>query len=422
MIVSIVTQHFPPEIPATGRRAHDLAASLARAGHHVTVIAGRPNHPASFERSFCQAWAARETEPEGYKVLRVPVFRSAEAQPLMRLLNYASFLLAAVLKGITQPRPDVVVAISPLPAGLAALVLHGWHRAPLVYDLQDVWPDSARAVGVLREGRTLRVLRSLEKALYRHCARVVVISRGFRDYLVKMGVDAAKIDVIENGVELDLFAGAAPELCLRDSHGLRERFVVGYVGNIGLAQGLDTLFAAAHHLRREPAAFLLVGDGVERQRLEWRAREEGLANVRFLPGVPRPRVAGVLAACDALLVMLRDDPLFEITIPSKVYEYMAAGKPILCSVNGETAELVRQAGCGIALPAADGAALASGVRKLMSDRAGARSLGAAGACWVSQHANRPELMSAYAQVLREVAEQARGLAPGRSPVNVEAAS
>ena len=142
---------------------------------------------------------------------------------------------------------------------------------------------------------------------------------------------------------------------------------MGYIGNVGLAQGLDTVLEAARRLSGEPVAFLLIGDGVDKPRLQDAARQAGLTNVRFLRGVPRRRVPSLLAACDALLVILRDDPLFQITIPSKLYEYMAAGKPILCSVGGEAAELVTEAGCGLTVRPGDGGALAGGVLQLMSD-------------------------------------------------------
>ena len=421
MKITVVTQYFPPEMAATGRRAQDLAASLAGAGHRVTVIAGRPNHPASLGRFFSRRAARRETTPEGYVVLRVPVFRSSDARPRKRLLNYLTFLLAAAWKGIVLPRPDVVVAISPLPAGLAALAIHGWHRAPLIYDLQDIWPDSARAVGVMAESPALRLLRRCERLLYRCCARVVAISCGFRRYLEGLGVPPGRIAVIENGVEFDRFAGARPEARLRRAGALRGRFVVGYIGNLGLAQGLDTLLESARHLRREPVSFLLIGEGVERQRLERRAREEGLGGVRFMRGVPRRRVPGMLAACDALVVMLREDPLFEITIPSKLYEYMAAGKPVLCAVGGEAAALVARAGCGLGVRPSDGAALATGVRDLMASPAASRDMGEAGARWVSQHASRAALMRAYAEVLCDAAEHRARPVIEPEPVSSEAA-
>ncbi len=409
MRITIVAQCFPPETTATGRRAEDLAEALAERGHEVTVITGRPNHPSSVGRLFCQNVPDSESAPEAYQVIRVPVYRSADSTALKRLLNYATFMLSAAWAGIKRARPDAIVAVSPLPTGFAALLIHWRHCSPLVFDLQDIWPDSARAVGVMNEGLAIRLLRRLEKLLYRCSERVVVISEGFRRYLVELGVPAERVVVIHNGVDTRRFGPARAEERIRKAGPLRGRFVVGYVGNLGLAQGLDTVLEAARVLADEPVAFLLIGEGVEKPRLQAVVRAAGLTNVRFLHGVPRRRVPGLLAACDALLVILRDDPLFQITIPSKLYEYMAAGKPTLCSVGGEAAALVTEAGCGIAVRPADGSALAQGVRRLMADPLRSRALGEAGARWVCAHFDRSALMDTYAGLVETLHSESRKL-------------
>lgn len=394
MRIVIVAQYFPPEIGATGRRAHELAATLAARGHEVTVLTGRPNHPAMAERYFCRD-APPDERVQGFRVLRLRVFRSPDSRPWKRVLNYLTFVLFALARGVLLRRPDAVLAVSPLPAGIAALALHAWHGAPLVYDLQDIWPDSARAVGVMKRGPALRILGLFEKLLYRRSARVVVISDGFRDYLAARGIPRERLSVIANGVDTGLFRDRRPEARLRQTAALAGRFLVGYIGNHGLAQGLDTALDAAVRLRDEGVAFLMVGEGVEKSRLERRAS----GNVRFMRGVPRRRVPRLLAACDALLVILRDDPLFRITIPSKIYEYMAAGKPVLCSVGGEAAAIVESARCGLVVPPSDGAALAEAVRTLTHDPAGCAAMGASGVAWVRKHFSAAAMMNDYAGVI-----------------------
>jgi colanic acid biosynthesis glycosyl transferase WcaI len=406
MQIIVLSQYFLPETTATGRRAEDLAEALADRGHEVTVITGRPNHPSTVGRLFCQNVPDSERAPRGYRVVRVPVFRSADGRALKRLLNYATFMLAAAWAGMRHSRPDAIIAVSPLPAGLAALLIHWRHRSPLVFDLQDIWPDSARAVGVMNEGPAMRLLRGLERLLYRCSDRVVVISEGFRRYLTALGVPAERIAVIHNGVETQRFCRVRAEARIRRAGPVRGRYVVGYIGNLGLAQGLDTLLEAAHCLDGEPVAFLLIGEGVDKPRLQAAARQAGLTNVRFLRGVPRRRVPGLLAACDALLVILRPDPLFHITIPSKLYEYMAAGKPILCSVGGEAAALVAEAGCGIPIRPGDGCTLAQGVMRLMLHPSGSRALGEAGARWVGAHFDRSTVMDAYAELVESLHQPA----------------
>ena len=178
--------------------------------------------------------------------------------------------------------------------------------------------------------------------------------------------------------------------------------MVGYIGNLGLAQRLDTVLEAAEQLRNEPVAFLLLGEGVDKQRLMALARARSLQNLRFLQGVPRKNVPSVLATCDALLVILRDHPLFRITIPSKIYEYMAAGKPILCSIGGEGTALVVEARCGLPVRPSDGSALAGGVRALLADPSLCRALGGAGSAWVRARFARSGLMDVYADLLERL--------------------
>jgi colanic acid biosynthesis glycosyl transferase WcaI len=415
MKVLILTQHFPPETVGTGRRALDLAESLAGRGHQVTVITGVPNHPSSLGRSYCHHAPREERTAEGYHVLRVPVFRSADARPLNRLMTYGTFMLTAAWRGLRQPRPEVIIAVSPLPTGLAALPARLWHRTKLVYDLQDIWPESALVVGVMEQGLALRMLKRIERLFYGSCAAVVGLSEGFKRYLVALGLPPGRVAVIHNGVDWEMFAGAQPNDQLRHSPPFAGRFVVGYIGNIGLAQRLETVLEAAQLLRAEPIAFLLMGEGVEKRRLLALARDRGLENVRFLAGVPRLEVPAVLAACDALLVILRRDPLFEITIPSKLYEYMAAGKPVLCSVGGEVAALVAESKCGLPVPPSDGQALAESIRKLVRDPERCRTFGEAGAAWVRAHFSRASVMDTYAKLLED-------LTKGTSSVDEEIAS
>jgi colanic acid biosynthesis glycosyl transferase WcaI len=409
MRILIFTQHFPPETVATGRRAFDLAESLSERGHQVSVVTGLPNHPSSLGRPFCQPAPRLEVAAAGYKIVRVPVFRSQDARTLNRLLTYGTFTLAAAWAGFRQARPDAILAVSPLPTGLAAMLVHWAHRAPLVFDLQDIWPDSALAVGVMQPSLPLRMLRRLERFFYRRCALIVGISEGFRRYLLGLGVGPERLAVIHNGVDLAWFDGQKGGQKFRDRHHLSKKFVVGYVGNLGLAQGLETVLDAADLLREAPVKFLLVGEGIDKVRLRKLARIRGFENVEFVDGVPRDQVALTLAACDSLLLVLRNHPLFDITIPSKIYEYMAAGRPILCAVGGEAAALVSSFRCGLAVQPSDAAALAAAVETLRQDPALCRDMGGKGKRCAREEFRRDNLMAGYA-------ERVEGLAPATQQI------
>ena len=407
MKILIFTQHFPPETVATGRRAFDLAESLAGRGHRVTVITGCPNHPSSLSRPFCRTVPRMESTPAGYRIVRVPVFRSQNTRILNRLLTYAAFALSAAWAGLRQQTPAVILAVSPLPTGLAAMLAHWRHQAPLIFDLQDIWPDSALAVGVMHCRLALRMLRRLERFFYRRCALIVGITGGFRRYLLDLGVKPERVAVIHNGADPDMFSLGEVDQKFKNSHQLDGKFVVGYTGNLGLAQGLGTLLDAAEALLDVPVKFILVGEGTDKPRLRKLAQIRGLENIEFLDGVPRKCVASILAACDALLLILRRDPLFEITIPSKVYEYMAAGKPILCSVGGEAAGLVSSTQCGLPVEPSDGSALAGAVKKLQENPASCRAMGKAGLRSAREHFSRDHLMADYAGFVESVGSAAR---------------
>jgi putative colanic acid biosynthesis glycosyltransferase WcaI len=412
MRVLIYSQHFPPETVATGRRAYDLAESMAKRGHQVTVITGVPNHPSSLGRQFCQPASRLEISPSGYRIVRVPVFRSQDARALHRLLTYGTFTLTAAWNGFRQERPGAILAVSPLPAGLAAMLVHWVHRAPLVFDLQDIWPDSAVAVGVMQSSLALRLLRRLERFFYRRCALIVGITEGFRQYLLSLGVPSERLAVIHNGADWQMFAAAEAVRPSGNLHQTDAKFVVGYVGNLGLAQGLTTLLDAADVLREGPVKFLLAGEGTDKPRLRKLARIGELRNVEFVDGVPRDQVAPILAACDAFLLVLRNHPLFDITIPSKIFEYMAAGKPILCSVGGEAAGLVSSARCGLVVKPSDGEALAAAIETLRGDPALCREMGESGKRCARERFSRDSLMAGYAELVEGVATAGRKPAIG----------
>ena len=402
MKILIFSQHFPPETVATGRRAHDLAESLSERGHQVTVITGVPNHPSSRVRPGCRAAPGVEVVAGRYRVVRVPVFCSTDSRVLHRLHTYGSFMLSAARHGLRQGPAELLLAVSPLPTGLAAMLVHWARRTPLVFDLQDIWPDSALAVGVMRPSLVLRLLRRVERFFYRRCALIVAITEGFRRYLLGLGISPERVAVIHNGVDVEMFEGCKNSDEFRSAHLPGGKFVVGYVGNIGLAQGLETLLDAASALADRPVTFLLTGEGTDKARLQTLARIRGLANIKFLDGVPRERVPTILAACDALLLALRRDPLFEITIPSKLYEYMAAGKPILCSVGGEAASLVATAQCGLPVTPSDGAALAPAIRKLYRDPVLCRVMGQMGRRFVRESFSRGHLMDDYSKLIERL--------------------
>nr|WP_300047966.1 sugar transferase [uncultured Nocardioides sp.] len=362
MRVWMVTQWFDPEPTFKGLL---FAQELRRRGHEVEVVTGFPNYPGGRVYDGYRVRAYQREVVDGITVHRVPLYPSHDSSALKRVLNYASFASAAALKMLAGRRPDVVYAYHPpgtvaLPAAAARLV----RGVPFVYDVQDLWPDTLAATGMLPQGRVLDAVGRVMDATYALAQHVVVLSPGFRDRLVGRGLPADKVSVIENWcdeAQIELPERAAA----RSALGLGDDFTVLFAGTMGPAQGLDTVLDAAALLAVDAGVrFVLVGAGIDVDRLRARADAEGLGNVEFLPRRPIHEIGEVLAAADALLVHLRDDPLFEITIPSKTQAYLHAGRPVLMGVRGDAADLVTRAGAGLVFAPEDPAALADAVRRM----------------------------------------------------------
>lgn len=369
MKILILTQWFEPEPAFKGLL---FARALAERGHDVEVLTGFPNYPDGkvYPGYRIRPWT-RETV-DNIRVLRVPLYPSHNKSSILRSLNYLSFALSAAVIGSALVRkPDVVYAYHPpVTVGFAAAFIGLVKRAPFVYDIQDLWPDSVEASGMMAEPAALRLLDSMCRFVYRRARHIVVLSQGLKDKLVKRNVPPEKIDVIYNWCdEVILQNGVGPITRLSGS----DRFSILFAGTMGRVQGLDSVLRAAMICERTvPAAeFVFIGGGVDRTRLEALTREMRIGNVRFLPRQPMKDMGGILAGADALLVHLKDDPLFQIAVPSKTQAYMAAGKPILMAVRGDAADLVRRSGSGIVCEPENPQSIAGAVKQLVeacSDR------------------------------------------------------
>lgn len=380
MRILLLSQDFDPEPLPRGLM---FARELARQGHEVEVLTGFPNYPGGrifpgYRLRFFQ----REVM-EGIPVLRVPLYPSHDASIINRLLNYVSFPLTAALMGPWVVRkPDVIHAYyGNATIGLPAWVLGTLFRAPVVLDIQDLWPESITASGMLpqRLGFVVAGVEAWCHLMYRGVAKIAVLSPGFKRALMARGVPEAKVQVIPNWCdEVQTRPGILPEA---EAARFAGRFNVVLAGNMGTVQGLDVVLDAARHLAGlDPLVqFVLVGGGLDRSRLEARAVELGLENVLFLPRRPIEAIGAVFQSADALLVHLKDDPLFTITIPSRIQAYLAAGRPVLCGVRGDGSDLVRESGGGVCFEPDQPEALVEAVLALRRLPASAREeMGARG--------------------------------------------
>ncbi|MFO1171406.1 MAG: glycosyltransferase family 4 protein [Hyphomicrobiaceae bacterium] len=362
MHILFLTDNFPPEVNAPASRSYEHCRDWVRQGHKVTVITGAPNFPAGrvFKGYKNRLWS-RETV-DGIGVIRVWTFITANAGTVLRTIDYASFMAAAFPAALLVRNVDIVVGTSPqlfTPcAGLAAAVLK---RRPFVFELRDLWPASIKAVGAMGNSRILSWLEALEMMLYRNSDHIVSVTNAFRENLVERGIPRDKISVTMNGADLSRFRPQSRDEELAAKLGLKGKFVAGYVGTLGMAHGLATIVEAARLVQARPDArdihFLLLGDGAEKEPLKKLCAESGITNVTFLDSVPRSEVARYWSLLDVSIVHLKRQPLFTTVIPSKLFECMAMGIPVLHGVEGESAELVEHEGFGLAFEPENAAAL-----------------------------------------------------------------
>ncbi|MCA9511255.1 MAG: glycosyltransferase family 4 protein, partial [Myxococcales bacterium] len=349
MKILFLTHYFPPEVNAPANRTHEHARRWAADGHDVTVITGVPNHPrGELFPGYENRWLQRE-ERDGIHVVRTWMYVTANEGFLRRTANYVLFAITAVLASLRVERPDVVVATSPqFFCGLAGAVVSWLRWRPFVLEVRDLWPDSIVQLGQLRSPAIVRVLEAVETALYRSAAGIVVNTRAFIDHIAGRGIARERIELVYNGIDPDLFAPQPRDEALLRANGLEGRRVVAYIGTLGLAHGLRTILDAAERLRGDARiAFALIGDGADRAALEREVAERGLENVHLLGLRPRAEVPAWIASSDVLLVLLRDLPVFETVIPSKLFEFWAQERPIvLAAPDGECRRLVVEADAG----------------------------------------------------------------------------
>lgn len=345
-----------------------FARELVRQGHEVEVLTGFPNYPGGRLYPGYRLRLVQREEMEGIRVTRVPLFPSHDSGGIRRMANYLSFSISAAVFGPWLVRqPDVIYAYhGHAPIGLPAWVIGFLRRAPFVLDIQDLWPDSVTSSGML-PGKLKRLVPALAawcRFMYRRAAGIAVLSPGFSEALTARGVPREKLVVIPNWC--DEIQARPGSLRPEEAPLLDGRFNVVMAGNMGKMQGLDVVLDAALILQaREPRVqFVLVGGGVDRPLLEKRAASLGLTNVRFLPRRAVEEIGALLQVADALLAHLKDDPVFAITIPSRIQAYLAAGRPILCGIRGDGADLVREAGAGISFEPESAEALVEAVSTL----------------------------------------------------------
>src|SRR5713226_1752041 len=395
---------------APAARAAELSRHWARDGHDVTVLTGFPNHPTGIVpleyRSKFRRLVARE-RMDGVSVVRTWLFPFPNRKAYERMLNYSSFCVSSASTGLFLSRPDLVIATSPqLLVGLSGWWLARAKRVPFVFEVRDLWPESLTAVGMGDPNSLLhRSLANIAGFLYRNCDHVVVVTPAFEDYLVEhWHTPRTKISIVGNGVETDLFSPMNAGTDLRRELGADRKFVVCYIGTMGLAHGLETLIEAAARLRDSApeVLFLLVGEGAEKERIISLVRSRGLTNVRFVDQQPREKIPAYICASDACLVLLKKTDLFKAVIPTKMLEFMYCARPVILGVDGQARKIIEEAEAGIFVEPENSVDLAKAISRLAANSGLCDLLGRNGRQYILKHFSRQEKAAAYVRVLEEL--------------------
>jgi glycosyltransferase involved in cell wall biosynthesis len=391
-----LSHYYPPEVNAPASRLSEHARIWREAGHDVTVVTCAPNHPAGQIYPGYRNRLWQQETIDGVSVIRLWTYLAANEGFVSRIANYLTYLFSLLFWIWRLPRADLVMSTSPqFFCGLAGWFLKRRKR-PWVLEIRDLWPESIVTVGAMKRGAAIRAIEKVEAFAYRKADLVVSVTDGFVPH-IRARRPKGPIAVIKNGVDLTRF-GSDPATAdaFRAEHGLTGKFVASYVGTHGMAHGLQAVIAAAERLRdRDDIAFLMVGGGAERETIKAMRDAKDLTNIVMLDQLPKAAMPAVWGASDAALVLLKRVDTFKTVIPSKMFEAMALGVPMILGVEGEAKALMEEAGAGIAITPEDDAELAAAIERLADNRALGREIGAAAETFVRAQFDRQRLAHAY---------------------------
>jgi glycosyltransferase involved in cell wall biosynthesis len=391
MDILLITAYYPPEIGGGAHLINDLAISLKARGHDVTVLTGFPRYNIKKVPPKYRNGLRMKEILDGIMVRRIRIPHMPRQSKIARGVQH--FIWGAWLGALTglAPRADVTLVFSPpLPLSWLVCLIGRLRHIPVCVNIQDLFPIEAVVLGMLRNKILIRIFEIMERQVYALAAGVTVHSPGNKEHVIKHGGCKERVHVIYNWVDTERITPEMRDNGFARTHGLLDRFVVSYAGTMGWAQDMATIIASAACLRsQQDILFLLVGDGVEKEKAQAKMKDLGLENVMWLPMQTRNVYPDILAASDISLINLHPE-LRTPVVPSKLLSIMAAGRPVVASLPSESDAryIIAEAGCGLYVEAGDGEALADAIRRLASDRALASEMGQRGRAYVEKHFSR----------------------------------
>jgi glycosyltransferase involved in cell wall biosynthesis len=404
MRILFLSHYFPPEVNAPATRTYEHCKQWVKMGHEVTVVSCVPHHPKGKAYPGYKNKLVHTEYVDGIKAVKLFTYITANEGFAKRTFNYVFYMLMCIFAAPFLPKADVVISTSPqFFNGLAGYFVSRIKRAPWLLEIRDLWPESIVAVGAITNAKVIAALESIERFIYRKADHIVPVTNAFKTHIEKCGGRADKITVIRNGVDLSFFADRPADEDYAETIGVRGKFVAAYVGTHGMAHGLDTIIQAAELLReRQDIVFLMAGDGAERQRLVQQVAQRKLNNVILLGQLPKADMPRLWSVSGASLVLLKKQDLFLTVIPSKIFESMAMKKPIVLGVQGESCDIITEAGSGITIEPENAPELAAAVERLADNPDLCRQLGDSGATYVTEHFDRTVLATRYEGILAKL--------------------
>ena len=411
MRILFLTHYFPPEVNAPATRTYEHAREWVKDENiEVTVITNNPNHPEGvLYEGYENRWFKKEVI-DGIEVIRVKTYPVPNKGFFNRSINFSFYMLMAQVGSLFVDKPDVVIATSPqFLCVFSGYFVSLFKKVPFVFELRDLWPESIVAVGAMKRNFIIRFFEEVVLFLYKRSALIISLTDSFKEYLIKKGIDAEKITVIKNGVDLDNFKREKiyVEKCKKD-FGVEGKKVISYVGTLGMAHALDKVLDCAKNLETmKNLHFFIVGSGAEKGALEKKKERENIKNVTFVGQVSKEEVKKYYAISDIGLVTLKKDERFKSVIPSKIFEYMAMEIPIIISVAGETRQIVEESGGGIYVEPENIDQMTEALRFLIQKPEIIAEMGENARMYVERNFDRKELAQKQLDVLKSLVSTAR---------------
>ena len=399
MHILLIHQAFTALDEPGGTRHHELARYLTSQGHRVTIIASPISYLTGKAHTAKMSWVEKQSDGDFISILRAYTYPALHRSFAFRVISFFSFMVSSFLIGLRVSNVDLVWGTSPpIFQGLTAWALARYKRVPFLFEVRDLWPAFAVAVGVLRNPLLIGLSEWLESFLYHRANLVVVNSPGFIQHVCDRG--ASRVELVSNGTDTTMFNPNVDGTAFRQSHGLEAKFVALYAGAHGLSNDLGIVLEAAKELLpRKDISLVMLGDGKDKSTLQAQSAQEGLDNIHFLPPIPKVEMPYALAAADACVAILKPVDLYKTTYPNKVFDYMASGKPVVLAIDGVIREVIENAGGGIPVPPGDPVALSKAILFLADNPELAHRMGRQGRIYVEAHFDRVILASKLLEIM-----------------------